>query len=1046
MPRRSTRQNARPPFSSTLILNKYMFKCLGFDSFEPLAGLLKHAKEGLDENQTSYFYKAIVDSADFSKAWIDKDLLLSYDQNIVKHTNEMQGRRQNPVTWKYFQYLCLLFVEIYLDKFFKDPLEFAYELNKFKNGFNEFVDIPDYTSQDLRKIAIWNATGSGKTLLMHANILQYQHYLNFYHQNKELNKILLITPNEGLSRQHLAEFTQSGISAEFFNKNSGRLFSSHVVEIIEITKLKDEGKETTISVDSFENNNLVLIDEVHKGTQGKEWRSKRNQLSTAGFAFEYSATLGQAVKAANDETLSNEYAKATLFDYSYKWFYNDGYGKDYRILNLADDSVENTRKLYLTGCLLAFYQQYLVFQNNKQTIKPFNIEKPLWIFVGGTVKAVRSVSGRKVSDVMDILLFISDFINNKDQSIERLNRLMKGNTGLLDTNQNDVFSNAFTLVEQQGGLFGEELYNDILRRVFNAPAQGKIHLKDLKGADGEIALTIADNEPFGLINVGDSSELLKLCSDYEELVISDLNFNGSMFDKIKSEGSTINVLIGSKKFTEGWDCFRVSTMGLMNIGRSEGSEIIQLFGRGVRLKGYNKCLKRSSALSDLNLSTEKSVAVRCLETLHIFGVRADYMRQFQEYLEDEGLPSGSNVKEEFVIPVIKTLPKTNLKVIKLKEGLDFKKQADRPLLSYTETLSRNPIVLDWYPRIQAMKSARALGGTTIQQKQSHVLTQDLLAFIDWQSVYLEMQAYKAEKAWYNLDLSISDIKQIFHHNDWYVLYIPQEDLQLVSFDVFDRIQHIVVSLLKKYCDRFYAYKKADWEKDKLEYRDLTSDDPNFIDEYKILVQEQQQDVINRIKELEALVKTKQFNDLNFITGCALYFDKHLYNPILALSDNDIVEIKPVALNDGEKKFIEDLRGYYTKNKENFNGQELYLLRNRSKGIGYGFFEEGNFYPDFILWHIEDGIQYITFIDPKGIRNLDGQTDPKITFYTRIKEIEHLLGNKNIILNSAIISNTPIQNVNWRGDWVESDFINHNIFFQTEDGKYIGNIFNIYKKS
>jgi hypothetical protein len=34
-------------------------------------------------------------------------------------------------------------------------------------------------------------------------------------------------------------------------------------------------------------------------------------------------------------------------------------------------------------------------------------------------------------------------------------------------------------------------------------------------------------------------------------------------------------------------------MGLMHVGRSEGSQIIQLFGRGVRLKGYEWSLKRS---------------------------------------------------------------------------------------------------------------------------------------------------------------------------------------------------------------------------------------------------------------------------------------------------------------------------------------------------------------------------------------------------------------------------------------------------------------------
>ena len=36
---------------------------------------------------------------------------------------------------------------------------------------------------------------------------------------------------------------------------------------------------------------------------------------------------------------------------------------------------------------------------------------------------------------------------------------------------------------------------------------------------------------------------------------------------------------------EGWNSWRVSNMGLLNIGRNEGSEIIQLFGRGVRLRG-----------------------------------------------------------------------------------------------------------------------------------------------------------------------------------------------------------------------------------------------------------------------------------------------------------------------------------------------------------------------------------------------------------------------------------------------------------------------------
>ena len=42
----------------------------------------------------------------------------------------------------------------------------------------------------------------------------------------------------------------------------------------------------------------------------------------------------------------------------------------------------------------------------------------------------------------------------------------------------------------------------------------------------------------------------------------------------------------------------------MNVGKKEGSEIIQLFGRGVRLKGFRFKLKRTSALDPLDLQGE----------------------------------------------------------------------------------------------------------------------------------------------------------------------------------------------------------------------------------------------------------------------------------------------------------------------------------------------------------------------------------------------------------------------------------------------------------
>jgi hypothetical protein len=39
-------------------------------------------------------------------------------------------------------------------------------------------------------------------------------------------------------------------------------------------------------------------------------------------------------------------------------------------------------------------------------------------------------------------------------------------------------------------------------------------------------------------------------------------------------------------------------MGLMHVGRSEGAQIIQLFGRGIRLKGYDWKSEISSEKKD----------------------------------------------------------------------------------------------------------------------------------------------------------------------------------------------------------------------------------------------------------------------------------------------------------------------------------------------------------------------------------------------------------------------------------------------------------------
>lgn len=75
--------------------------------------------EWIDEDNTSKYYH-LLSSKLLPHAKISKDDLLRYDNNIVRFTNEISQYRTSPIRWKYFQYLSLLFTEIYLDRYFGD--------------------------------------------------------------------------------------------------------------------------------------------------------------------------------------------------------------------------------------------------------------------------------------------------------------------------------------------------------------------------------------------------------------------------------------------------------------------------------------------------------------------------------------------------------------------------------------------------------------------------------------------------------------------------------------------------------------------------------------------------------------------------------------------------------------------------------------------------------------------------------------------------------------------------------------------------------------
>ncbi|WP_077533901.1 DEAD/DEAH box helicase family protein [Massiliimalia massiliensis] len=1063
MTKRTTQQAS---FDDQLVLFRYFLHELKIDSLSGLSEKLNSTEyEGVDESGNTYFCDYLSRICKMRGAAVTPEKLRLYDENICRHTRQI-GEKRGGLRWKYFQYVALLFTEMYLDRYFSGADIFCSDLNAWlqekKNESLGLIDFQPYTVDKLNKLAFMCATGSGKTLIMHLNILQFLHYFKRakrLNSKLSINKIIVLAPNEGMSKQHLEELALSSIPAAMFEKDRGFATRRDDVIVIDMNKLKEEGKVKTVSVDSFEQNNLVLVDEGHRGLSGDVWYDYRTRLSAEGFAFEYSATFKQALnasatgntqKAKDERALMEEYGKSIIMDYSYKYFYSDGYGKDYRIYNLQKSIVEEQRHLYLVGCLLSFYQQIKVFETQSDTLREFHIEKPLLVFVGNRVTApvkssnLTQAEKNLLTDVEEVLLFLNTFLSNRAKAIENIRAVINEDTGLYDASGKDLFYGDFRALQDifDNDIDPAVMFADILHVVFNTDGNAdepRLRMENIRQISGEIGLKVGEyGDYFGVINIGDTSGLLKNCEQKGIIVSTEEFVSDSLFRSINAKNSKIKMLIGSRKFTEGWNSWRVSTMGLINFAKGEGSQAIQLFGRGIRLKGYEGCLKRSRKL-DASVKPPKHIEL--LETLTIFGVKAQYMEEFKSYLEQEGTPTNETV-HKLRLPVIsrfKEIQGTKLYVIKVKDGADFKQQAgrlilDKPDQGFLRYLLKSKTVIDCRSKIQSIDSTFSFKIEAMPEE--HVLPTNILPILDMQRIFEELQQYKSEKRYYNISVVADKLLEILRTEGWYVLLIPKHHLEINTLAKLEAATDYAIMALKSYMDKFFKYEKERWEASMLEYAILDADDSNFVDEYTITYAQQHpldttgDELESYISEISTILQTNNGLDVykkDSFHGRMVMFDfrSHLYAPLICLEKSNLeIQVSPVALNTDEMVFVDYLKEYVESHSSELEGKSLYLLRNKSK-VGMGFFVVGNFYPDYILWIDTDDKQYISFIDPKGLMHIRPD-DPKVEFYKTIKDLEKRLAptadGKTVILNSFIMSGTKSSDLRmwWSTPQVDAD--------------------------
>lgn len=1092
-------------FHNSLALSRWALGIIKDHSLDAMrAQLNRSALEGFDEESAhTNFYNAAIGGTLFElgdSAKITKEKLGEYDKRIVGYWQQITASSPRhdadgkSVRMKYFQWLSLMATELYLDYYFNRKGDLLKGLNEEIEKVNLNLPAKEQLKaaemSDLDKVSFWEATGAGKTLLMHINILQYKWYAK--EAGKEPARVILLTPNEGLARQHLVELAVSGIEAASLMDD---LFKDDTtkVGVIDSNKLSSKGAGVKVmAAASFEGKNLVMVDEGHHGSSSEdgEHRKVRDMLCKDGFSFEYSATFGQAVSSGkkNEVKLLWElYARNILFDYSYRYFFDDGYGKEALILNLdeREEDPEARRFEYLVGNLLAYYQQHYVYGKEPATMEEFGIAKPLCLFVGNTVQLKKNTSqggydlDETSSDVWSVIRFFAAFLARRKE-VESLIRRYRKNESVVEAGDKNPFYNLFTAL---GGAGSEaEVYNDILRKVFQAQGVQKLHLQLVKKT-GEIVLRVGVGQVFGVVDIGAASEFLSALRAGSEYIIDppDETEDKSYFATLNEASSPVTVLVGSRKFTEGWSSWRVSAMGLLHMGVNEGTQIIQLFGRGVRLRGKGFSLKRSKANELPHDSYLKK-----LETLNIFGIRANYMAKFKEYLELEiGRSLDSVLTLDFPIRH-RTIP-PGLKIPRIAAGYglngphgfkavekislfkipeEVKKLIKQPVFTYEDfsavqslaVTEKNPLAEDVGVKAPVRLDARAM------------------PFIDVDRVYLRLIEEKACRHYENLEISRGEIKAVAEKmadsapdaHDWYRLFSREEDVTFTSFSKLANIERLFTILVLGYMDVFYKtfqhlYEDEHMETVELTDKLLTESDFQWPNEYQFEFKDDADGHMwkGRLENLK-----KELNAGNFPAKCkkwsasapdfyAIAFESLLYEPLFYSKSGKKLpfKLKPLSFDSpSESQFVNDLIAYY-EDKANagfFAGHDLYLMRNAAhRGRGIGFAQAGNFYPDFLLWLRDknEGKDYLSFIDPKGLRNVPF-TSPKLNFATEVKSLEKTINKgkaHKLILNSIILSVTALGNFKHSASVYEAKHIFYMDSTGHSYGTYLPKMFAAVKK-
>ena len=879
---------------------------------------------------------------------IIKTLYLYYKKDEISKDNFFQRYASNGLDDKIKQNL-----DIKTKNIKKDMVENMKIYFSENNGIIEFFNF-------VNRLAIWMATGSGKTLVM----IKLLEILCKLMKEKEIPEkdVLIMAPREDLLNQiqnHIVEFNKSSVSRGF-RINLKSLSEYETTKMISLSSfvnefnifyyksdlISDEQKTIQIDFKNYENNGnwYVILDEAHKGDKEDSKRQSYYSIfARNGFLFNFSAVFVELIDIIT-----------TAFNFNLEKFITKGFGKHisiqtHEVTAFKDDfSSEEKQKIVLKSLLLL---TYIKKQKRKlDSIKNRTYHEPL------LVTLVNSVNLTELKEESDLKLFFNE-----------LEKIAKGNVKAI------VFKSVLDEMIQE---FNEKLslfyeddgYNidineikkitvkDILKEIFNSDTHGEIEVKVIPGTKKEAIFKLKTTEKyFAMIKIGEAITWVKQnLKGYEIVETFD---DRSVFERL-DEKNEISILMGSRAFYEGWDSNRPNIILFINIGVGNEAKrfVTQSIGRGVRIEPLphkrRRLLKLYNAEEDDGLFEKLHNFINELETVFVFGTKKSVIEQIIGELKEDK-------KHEKILDIIKNEHIVDPLLIQCFKEAENKlfNDIDPQKFIITENQYNN---LKLYLEQVDDKILIA----------RHDITPDTLEFFD--------KSFKKSNIYFKIDESPN-----IEFNSLLNNVVKHFNIRPFDFDKFkkidDEIKHykmITVSLKNEVEVKELTKKIKSIQK----YKDSSKEEAeltNLFKSGKISLSE----FTEKIKESAKMTREESFKDLR-IKNVA----NHFYIPMITSVNEKLDYIKHIITNPSELEFLQELDNYEQTGKIHVDSWTFSRIDEHTDDIHIPYYDPRinhlrKFKPDFIFWLKKDNQYKLVFVDPKGI----GHTDYayKIDWFKRI---------------------------------------------------------------